>query len=168
MKRLTFFHFSLSLPIYNLILNLLLRLMLGYSRFGLSMIFSDPVVSSSNCAIQFEYLVMIGQSGLSLVLWFLVGSPSCLSLTLLNGHLLVLLLNLLCICRFSHCIFIFKHAAHPQNGLLLSAIIFFFFIISSPLSSFFAHLLVGPVALVLSILLHSLIVYCSSTKKTYD
>ena len=47
--------------------------MLGYASFRRSMIdlmseHSDPIVSSSNCAIQFENLVVIGQGRLSLVL----------------------------------------------------------------------------------------------------
>ena len=120
------------------------------------------VIGSADGAIVFEDLVVIGQGDLGLVARLLVVSKVLLAITLLLSHSLVLLLNLLGVGSLPCSILVFKHASHAKNGLLLRGPVGFLLATGLSGSHVLTMLLVGPIALVLRIQPHSIVVHCKS------
>ena len=117
------------------------------------------VVSSADCSIHFENLIVVCESCFSLVCRLLVISPGGLTVSLLLGHTSVLHLNLFRVCCFPLCILVLEHAAHSEDSIFLLGVCFFLFCLSLGGSHILSMLLVGPIALILSVKSHSVKVH---------
>ena len=120
------------------------------------------VVGPTDHASLFEDLVVVRQGNLGLVARLLVVSPGLLAIALLLSHSLVLLLHLLGIGSFSSSVFVFEHASHAKNGFFLRGPIGFLLATGLSGSPVLTCLLVSPIALVLRIQPHSIVVHCKS------
>ena len=120
---------------------------------------SSVVVSSADCSIHFENLIVVCESCFSLVCSLLVISPGCLTVSLLLGHTFVLHLNLLSVCCFPLRNLVLEHAAHSEDSFFLLGVFFILFSLSRLSSHILSMLLVGPIALILSVKHHSLVVH---------
>ena len=120
---------------------------------------SSVVVSSADCSIQFEHLVVVCEGCFSLVGRLLVVSPGSLAVSLLLGHSLVLHLDLLRVGSLSLSVFVVKHATHSEDSLFLSSVCLVLFCFLRSGSLVLSFLLIGPISLILSIKSHSVIVH---------
>ena len=116
-------------------------------------------IGPADGAIVFEDLVVTGQGDLGLVARLLVVSKVRLAITLLLSHSLVLLLNLLGVGSLPCSILVLKHASHAKNSLLLRGPVGFLLAVGLSGRHVLTVLLVSPVALVLSIQSHSVVVH---------
>ena len=117
------------------------------------------VVSSEDCSIHIENLIVVCESCFSLVVRLLVISPGGLTVSLLLGHTFVLLLQPFHVCCFLLSILVLEHTAHSEDSFFLLGVFFILFYLSLGGSHVLSSLLVGPIALVLSVKLHSIIVH---------
>ena len=120
---------------------------------------SSVVVSSADCSIQFEHLVVVCEGCFSLVVRLLVASPGSLAVSLLLGHTLVLHLDLLGVVSLSLSHLIVKHAAHSEDSFFLSSVCLVLFCLLRSGSLVLSLLLIGPISLILSVKSHSIIVH---------
>ena len=120
---------------------------------------SSVEVSSADWSIHFKNLIVVGESCFSLVCRLLVISPGCLTVSLLLGHTSVLHLNLFRVCCFPLSILVLEHAAHSEDSFFLLGVFFILFSLSLGSSQILSMLLVGPIALILSVKHHSLMVH---------
>ena len=102
---------------------------------------------------------MVGKSDLSLIRAFLVVTVGLFSSSLLASHLFVIGLELLKLLILFCCHLILEHTSHAIDGFLLSSIVLLLFTVAVSLMFSLTHLLVSPVALVLCIEHHSVVVH---------
>jgi len=102
---------------------------------------------------------MVREGDLRLVVRLLVIFPSVLAITLLTSHPHVLLLHVLSKGSLPGVGLVLKHTTHAKHGLFLRGKVLLLFAVSVLLSHVLAVLLVSPVALVLSIKHHSIVVH---------
>ena len=119
------------------------------------------IVGPAGGTVGVEDLIMIGEGDFKLVVSLLVLSPGLLTRTLLTSHLLVLLHHLLGVGSLPCGALVLKHAAHAKNGLLLVSKSLILVALGLGGGHVFAVLLVSPVALITSVLSHSLAVHCT-------
>ena len=108
---------------------------------------------------------MVRKSDFSLVLHLLITSPVFLALVLLPGHSFIFFDDLPVVGGSAGVLFVFEHATHPEDGLLLSSPVGLFLPLCLGSCHPFTSLLVGPVFLVLSVELHTLMVHYSRERK---
>ena len=120
---------------------------------------SSVEVSSADGAVVLEDFVVVGEGDLGLVAALLVAPPRLLTIALLLRHPLVLFLHLLGVGRLARGVLVIEHAPHAQNGLLLGRPVGFLLALGLRRGHVFAVLLVGPVALVLRIQSHAVVVH---------
>ena len=90
----------------------------------------------------------------------LVGlTPSLLTVTLLLSHALVLLDDLPVVSGLPGSVLVFEHTTHAEDGFFLVSPVLLLLGISSSLSTVLTNLLVSPVALVLSVDSHPIMVH---------
>ena len=120
---------------------------------------SSVEVSSADGAVGLEDFVVVREGDLSLVAAFLVAPPGLLTIALLLSHPFVLLLHLLGVGCLTRGVFVLEHASHAEDGLLLGSPVGLFLALSLGSGHVFSVLLVRPVALVLCIQSHAIVVH---------
>ena len=120
---------------------------------------SSVEVSSADGAVGLEDFVVVGEGDLSLVAALLVAPPGFLAIALLLSHPFVLLLHLLGVGCLPRGVLVLKHASHAEDGLLLGRPVGFLLALGLGSRHVFSVLLVGPVALVLRIQSHAVVVH---------
>lgn len=121
--------------------------------------FSDPVVSPPYSAIWLEHLVVIRQRHLSLIARLLVVLPGLFAVALLLGHALVLEHDLALVFGDLGLPFVFEHATHAKDGVLLGRVRLLLLLLLELALVLLAHLLCGPVVLVLRVQPHAIVVH---------
>ena len=117
------------------------------------------VVGSQRLAVLLEYLVVVGQGDLKLVLAFAVITSSLVTLSLLTSHALVFRNDLLVVSDLACVILVLEHANHASISRLLGSPAHFLLLVASSLVAPLTHLLISPLSLHLCVMLHSLLVH---------
>ena len=120
---------------------------------------SSVVVGSQDGSIHVEHLIVVCESRFSLVGRLLVSSPCGLTVSLLLGHTLVLHLDLFSVIGFPLVLLILKHATHSEDSIFLVSPSLLLFSLSLGGGHVLSSLLVGPIALILGVSLHSVEVH---------